>query len=166
MPAGIDPGTWLPLATWRDERFAAVLYVYRMEPGEFDLPGDEYEPEIEYMRWDPDEGWLTSGSGGGGWINPFSPPEDLLQKYGFFSTRTAGTIDDGVEINFAGGLCRDDIRFVEVDDERWTNSYPIPPDRRIFVVGAYGRGARVRLLNSDGSTAAGRSGELIEFDLT
>ncbi|MGH9165282.1 MAG: hypothetical protein ACRDZW_07220 [Acidimicrobiales bacterium] len=45
----IEPGTGYPVASWTGGGHAAVLYVCRQKPGEFDLPGDEYENEIEHL---------------------------------------------------------------------------------------------------------------------
>lgn len=96
LPAGgIDPGTWYPLATWQDEDHAAVLYVHRRAPDEFDLPGDEYESEIEHLVLDDGE-WTTTGGGGGNWVDVFEPPVDLLEEYVVLGTGTTGS-DDGSE---------------------------------------------------------------------
>jgi hypothetical protein len=165
IPAGIDPGAWCPIATWSDDRFAAVLYVYRHKAHEFDSPIDEYEPEIDYLRRAPGGGWASLGSGGGGWINPFAAPEDLLQKYVVLTTGIAGIRDGDMEINFTGGLCRHDVAFVEVHDIEGVKRHPVDQTPRVFVVGAYGSPARVRLLNSLGEAIAGRDGTPVSLRL-
>lgn len=45
---------------------------------------------------------MSIGGGGGGWINPFAPPVDLLAKYVVFNTGVAGTRDGELEVNFRG----------------------------------------------------------------
>jgi len=92
LPAGgIEPGTFFPVATWHDDRDAAVLYVYRQEPDEFDLPGEEYEDETQHLLRGDDGQWTSAGSGGANWVNVFDPPVDLLEKYVVLGTGITAT---------------------------------------------------------------------------
>jgi hypothetical protein len=108
---------------------------------------------------------VSIGGGGGGWINPFAPPVDLLAKYVVFNTGVAGTRDGELEVNFAAGLCRDDVAFVEVDDLEGTKSYPVSPTTRMFLVGAYGSPARARLLDELGDAVLGRDGRAVDLGI-
>jgi hypothetical protein len=160
----IAPGTYSPLATWQDDRDAAVLYVHRRMPGDFDMPGDEYEEETEHLVRDEHGEWMSSGSGGSNWVNVLDPPLDLLEKYVLLGTGTTGSGDDDGMIYFTGGLCSSVVAAVEAADAGGTQSYPIESDRPFFVVGIRNSG-RVRILDADGVVVRGRTGEPLEFDV-
>jgi hypothetical protein len=163
MPAGIEPDGSFPVASFRDESFGAVLYGYRNEADELASPEEEYEPEIEYFRRDPVGGWVGLGGGGGGWINPFAPPEDLLQRSVMLPTGVAGMTNGVTQISFVGGLCRDDVASVEVEDSNGLKRYPVDGTRHTFVVGAYGSPALIRCLDRDGGVIVGSREQRIEI---
>lgn len=161
---GIKPGSYFPLATWQGGRHAAVLYVHRRLPEDFDLPGDEYEDETEHLVLGDDG--ACAGSGGGSWVNVFDPPTDLLAKYVVLGTGITGSGDGDTAVNFTGGLCSSVVAEVETTDRRGTQRYAVDPQRPLFVVGVYGPG-RLRILDTAGRvvrTGTAR-GEPLEFDL-
>jgi hypothetical protein len=163
---GIPPGGYYPLAMWSDARHGAVLYVRRLMPGEFRLPGDEYEEEIEHLLYDPDEGWWNTGSGGGNWINVFDPPLDLLDKYGVFATGVSGTATADGYISYVGGMCSRLVVSVEATDIHGIRAYPIDKERPFFLVGVYGPSGVVRFLDADGSPIIGRDGSSVELEVS
>ena len=152
IPAdGIEPGTFLPVATWQGQRDAAVLYVHRLEPGEFDLPSDEYEDETEHLVLGDDGQWTSTGSGGGNWVNVFDPPADLLERYVVLGTGICRTGDGDDALSFTGGLCSSRVGAVEVIDKYGSQTVPVSPERPFFVVGVHGPG-QVRMLTSTGAS--------------
>jgi hypothetical protein len=165
IPAdGIEPGTFFPLATWQGQRDAAVLYVHRLKPDEFDLPGDEYDDETEHLVLGEDGQWTSTGSGGGCWVNVFDPPVDLLEKYVVLGTGITGTGGGDDAVSFTGGLCSSRVRAVEVIDDHGSQTLPVHPERPFFVVGVHGPG-RVRLLDEHGRVLNGHTGAPLEFRL-
>jgi hypothetical protein len=158
----IECGTYFPLATWQDDRDAAVLYVHRRMPGDFDLPGDEYEDETEHLVRDDRGEWTSTGSGGSNWVNVLDPPLDLLDKYVLLGTGTAGSGDDDGMIYFTGGLCSSAVAAIEATDAGGTRRYPIDADRPFFVVGIRDTG-RVRAIDADGVVLRGPSGDPLDF---
>jgi hypothetical protein len=164
LPTEIDAGSYFPVAMWSGERDAAVLYAHRRTPGDFDLPGDEYEDETEHLVLADDGEWMSTGSGGGNWVNVFDPPVELLEKYVVLGTGTTGSGDDDEAIYFTGGLCSSIVAVVETTDRRGTRSYEIDPARPFFVVGIHGSG-RVRILDSKGNALSGRTGEPLEYEI-
>ena len=165
LPAGgIEPGSFFPLATWQDDRDAAVLYVYRQEPDEFDLPGDEYDDETQHLFRGEDGQWTSAGSGGGNWVNVFDPPVDLLEKYVVLGTGITGTGDGDDAVWFTGGFCSSRVGAVEVIDGHGGQTVPVHRERPFFVVGAHGPGL-VRILDADGRVMNGPTGAPLEFRL-
>lgn len=164
ITVGIEPGTFFPLATWQDDRDAAVLYVYRQEPEEFDLPGDEYEDETQHLFRGEDGEWTSAGSGGGNWVNVFDPPADLLEKYVVLGTGITGTGDGDDAVSFAGGLCSGKVGAVEVIDDHGNQTVPVHRERPFFVVGVHGPG-QVRILDNHGRVLNGHTGLPLEFRL-
>ncbi len=117
LPASsIEPGTYFPVATWQGDRHAAVLYVHRLAPGEFDSPGEEYEDETEHLVLHDDGHWRSTNSGGGNWLNVFDPPLDLLEKYVVLGTGITGSGDGDDAVSFIGGLCSRAVAAVETTD--------------------------------------------------
>ena len=165
---GIEPGSYFPVAAWQGERHGAVLYVHRRTPEEFDLRGDEYEDETEHLVVGDDGEWVSTGSGGGNWVNVFDPPADLLEKYVFLGTGITGSGDgdgDGdEEIYFMGGLCSSAVAAVETTDRRGRQRHAVDPAQPFFVVGVHGSG-RVRMLHAKGQVLSTRTGEPLEFKL-
>lgn len=173
LPDRIELGQAHPVAKWQDSQYGAVLYMTREPIGPGELPGDEYGCDIEYCVRDQSGAWLgIDSSGGGGWVNPFSIPASLMDKYGFFGTGITGTnrVYAGVTrggvvwpttgsgqdwVYFTGGVVRPGIAYAEVHDNKGISRYPIDPRSRIFLVGAYGRDFSVHLLNPDESPARG-----------
>jgi hypothetical protein len=164
-PDGIAPGAYFPLARWADDRDAAVLYVHRFAAGEFDMPGDEYEDEIEHLEVDDDGAWTNTGGGGGSWVNPFDPPLDLLEKYRVFTTGVSGFSDDDDSIHFIGGMCGAGIAVVEAVDRDGVRTHAIEEGRPFFIVGLRGSACRVRFLDGEGSIVATRDGAPLEIEL-
>jgi hypothetical protein len=165
IPAdGIEPGTFFPVATWQGTRDAAVLYVHRLEPDEFDLPGDEYEEEIEHLVLGEDGQWTGTGSGGGNWVNVFDPPADLLEKYVVLGTGISGTGDGDDVVSCMGALCSSSVGAVEAIDKYGSHTIPVSPERPFFVVGVRGPG-QVRILDKHGRVLTGHTGVPLEFDL-
>lgn len=161
----IEPGSYYPLALWKDDRHAAVLYVHRRTAAESDGPGDEYEDETEHLFRDDDGEWVSGGSGGGSWVNVFEPPTDLLEKYVVLGTGTTGTATaDGETVSFTAGLCSSRVTAVETTDRTGTERYEIDPVRPFFVVGIYGTG-RVRILDAKNSTVLGFRDQPLDFDI-
>ena len=161
----IEPGTYFPVASWEGDHRAAVLYVHRLRPEEHDLPGDAYEDETEHLVRGDDGEWVSTGSGGGGWLNVFDPPIDLLEKYIVFGTGTSGTSnEDGELVSFTGGLCSSRVAAVETSDRTGTRRYPIVPSRPFFVVGVLGQGV-VRVLSADGEVLVDPKGHRLEFEM-
>ena len=158
---GIEPGTYFPVATWKGDRDAAVLYVHRRLPEETHGLGDEYEDETEHLVPDEDGGWTSTGSGGGTWLNVFDPPADLLDKYVVFWTGISGSGDGDEAVSFTGGLCSASVAAVETIEDGGTTAYPIDRERPFFVVGIRGRG-RVRVLDQHGNVVRGPRGEPLE----
>jgi hypothetical protein len=164
LPAdGIEPGTYFPLATWQHGDRAAVLYLHRRTAGEFDLPGDEYEEEVEHLVLDDGE-WQSTGSGGGSWVNALDPPADLLDKYVVLGTGATGTGYGDDWVTFTGGICSARVAVVETTDRTGSRHYAIDADRPYFVVGVFGRG-RVRLLGADRQVLTGHKGAPLDFEL-
>jgi hypothetical protein len=163
-PDGIAPGAYFPLATWADDRDAAVLYVHRFAAGEFDMPGDDYENEIEHLETDEDGEWTNTGGGGGNWINPFDPPLDLLEKYRVFTTGVSGFSHGDDSVHFIGGMCSSHIAVVDVTDDEGAREYPIDAGRPFFVVGLRGDGGSIRFLDADGSIITGQDGSALEIE--
>lgn len=163
---GIPPGGYYPLARWSDGRHGAVLYVRRLMPGESQMPGEEYEEEIEHLRYDPDQGWWNTGSGGSNWINVFDPPLDLLDKYVVFATGVSGTATADGYISYVGGMCSRAVATVEATDTHGTRTYPVDPDRPFFLVGVYDPPGVVRFLDADGSTISGRGGSSVQLEVS
>jgi hypothetical protein len=142
-----------------------VLYVHRLRPGERDLPGDAYEDETEHLVLGDDGTWVSTGSGGGGWVDVFDPPIDLLEKYIVFGTGVTGTsTEDDEYVSFTGGLCSSRVAAVETSDRTGTRRYPIDPARPFFVVGVFGQG-RVRILSANGEVLVGPRGDRLEFEM-
>jgi len=164
LPDGIEPGAFFPVATWEGGRHAAVLYVHRLAPGEFDLPGDQYEDETEHLVLDQDGQWKNAGSGGGCWVNVFAPPSALLEKYGVLSTGTTGSGEGDDAVFFTGGLCSRAVAAVETNDALGRRTFPIDPGRPFYVVGVHG-GGQVRILDGHQETVRGPRGEPLEFRL-
>jgi hypothetical protein len=159
----IEPGTCYPVASWTGGRYAAVLYVCRQEAGEFDLPGDEYENEIEHLIRE-DDAWVNTGSGGGGWVNALDPPRALLDKYVVLGTGTSGFSDDEDAISFTGGLCSAAVASVETSDLDGVRQIDVEPARPFFLTGVRGRG-RVRILGRDGNVLHSWTGDPLEWDV-
>ncbi len=122
-PEEIAPGTYFPVAMWEGGTDAAVLYVHRMLPGEFDLPGEQYEDETQHMVRDDDGHWVSAGSGRGNWVNVFEPPSDLLHKYVVLGTGISGSGDGDSAIYFTGGLCSAVVASVETVDLARARTY-------------------------------------------
>jgi hypothetical protein len=162
--AGIEQGTYFPVAAWQGQRHAAVLYVHRLERGEFDLPGDEYEDETEHLVLAADGQWTSTGSGGGCWVNVFDPPLDLLEKYVVLGTGITGHGDGDDAVSFTGGLCSSTVAAVETIDGHGTRTIPVRPERPVFVVGVQGPG-QVRILDEHERVIHGHDGELLEYFL-
>lgn len=163
-PDGIEPGSYFPVAMWQGDKDAAVLYVHRQMPADFDLPGDEYEDETEHLVRGDDGEWISTGSGGGNWVNVFDPPRDLLEKYVVLGTGTTGSGDGDDAINSTGGLCSSAVAAVETTDRYGTQTYAVDPGRPFFVVGVHGSG-HVRILDRSGQVLRGRTGAVLEFDV-
>ncbi len=162
--AGIEPGTYFPVATWHGDRHAAVLYVYRKAHADFDLPGDEYEDETEHLVLDEDGEWRSTGSGGGLWVNVFDPPVELLERYVVLGTGISGRSDGDEAVSFTGGLCSRAVAAVQTIDGSGTRTYRIDRARPFFVVGVRGPG-QVRILDEQGRVLHGRSGVPLKFAL-
>jgi len=133
LPAtAIEPGTYFPVATWQGDRHAAVLYIHRLMPEDFDLPGGEYEEETEHLVLDEGGEWTSTDSGGGNWVDILDPPAELLEKYVVLGTGISGS-DDGVETVFlTGGLCSRAVAAVQTIDSHGTKTYPIDPVRPLL----------------------------------
>ncbi len=159
----IEPGRCFPVASWTDARFAAVLYLCRHEPGGFDFPGDEYENEIEHLVREGD-GWLSTGSGGSGWVNALDPPRELLDKYVVLGTGTSGFGDEDEAMFFTGGLCSAVVAAVETRDLDGVRRIEVDRARPFFLTGVRGRG-QVRILGADGAVLRSWTGELLEWDI-
>lgn len=165
LPAnGIEPGSYFPVAAWRRSGDAAVLYVHRLEPDDFDLPGDEYEDETEHLVLGEDGQWTGTGSGGGCWVNVFDPPLDLLEKYVVLGTGISGTTRGDHAVFTTGGLCSSVVAAVETTDSQGTQRFPIHKERPFFVVGVLGSG-RVRILDGNGDVLRTQNGEILAFGL-
>lgn len=161
---GIDPGTFFPVAAWQGDRDAAVLYVHRLERDEFDLPSDEYEDEIEHLILGEEGQWMSTGSGGGNWVNVFDPPADLLEKYVILGTGTSGTGEGDDAVSFTGGLCSSRVGAVEVTDKYGRQTVQVSRERPVYVVGVRGSG-QVRILDEHGRVLNGHTGVPLEFRL-
>jgi hypothetical protein len=159
----IEPGRCFPVASWTGPRYAAVLYVCRHQPGEYDFPGDEYENEIEHLIR-ADDGWLSTGSGGGGWVNALDPPRDLLDKYVALGTGTSGFSDDHDAIFFTGGLCSTAVASVETSDLDGVRRIELDAARPFFLTGIRGQG-RIRILGRDGEVLRSWTGDALEWDV-
>jgi hypothetical protein len=146
------------VAFWKRDQLAGVLYVHRREPGEFHLPGEEYENETEHMFLDDAGEWQSRGSGGSGWVNVFDPPRDLLDKYLVFGTGTSGYGDGDDAVNYTGGICSRSVAAVETTDPHGTRREGIDHDRPFFLTGVHGTG-RVRILGHDGEALRSWTGE-------
>jgi hypothetical protein len=162
---GIGPGMSFPLATYDGGPWGAVLYVTRALPGDFDLPGDEYMYEIEHLVRDPEGSWTTTGSGGGGWVNPFAPPQLLLAKYVVLGTGVSSTSDGETTVTVTGGLCSAAVKEIEVEEGNDRERVVVDPSHPFFLVGSCSPRARVRILGHDGTVVEGHRGRLLEFDL-
>lgn len=163
-PCGIEPGNYFPVAMWQDDRDAAVLYVYRHESDEFDVPGDEYEDETQHLFRGEDGQWTSAGSGGGNWVNVFDPPVDLLDKYVVLGTGITDTGDGDDAVSFTGGLCSRRVGAVEAIDKYGSQTVPVSPERPFFIVGVHGPG-KVRILDEHGRVLNGHTGVPLEFRL-
>lgn len=159
----IKPGTCFPVASWTGDQYAAVLYVCRHESGEFDFPGDEHENEIEHLIQE-DDGWVNTGSGGGGWVNALDPPRELLDKYVVLGTGTSGFGDDEEAMFFTGGLCSAAVASVETSDLDGVRQIDVEPARPFFLTGVRGRG-RVRILGRDHNVLHSWTGDPLEWDV-
>lgn len=165
LPAtGIAPGAYFPVASWQRAGHAAVLYVHRRLAHEFDLRGDEYEDDIEHLVLDQESEWISTGSGGGNWVDVFHPPIDLLEKYVVLGTGVSGSGDGAEALSFTGGVCSRAVAAVETIDRHGTQRYEIDPARPFFVVGVQGPG-KVRMLGVDGRLLHGPTGRPLEFRL-
>ena len=162
---GIEPGMCFPLAVWRSGSWAAVLYLYRNEATEFDLPGDEYGCETEHLRFDLDHGWMSTGGGGGDWVNAFSPPQSLLDKYVVLGTGITETSDDDEDLRLAGGLCSGAVAALELVEDGDVSRFPIDQLRRTFLVGTTAGSAHLRFLDRDGRLLHDRRGNVLEVIL-
>jgi hypothetical protein len=161
----ITPGTAFPLARYGRESWGAVLYATRALSGEFDLPGDEYEHEIQHLVRDPDGGWMSTGSGGGGWVNPFAPPRSLLEKYIVLGTGISSTSNGDTTVTTTGGLCSAAVKEIEVEEGNDRERVIVDPSHPFFLVGSSSPNARVRILGHDGRVVQGHRGWPLEFDL-
>jgi hypothetical protein len=132
---------------------------------EFDLPGDEYGEEIEHLRFDPSEGWSTAGSSGGDWVNPFSPPQALLEKYVVLGTGVAGVGDGEEYVTLMGGLCSRVVTAIELEQDGQRSRISIDPLRRTFLVGTQASTARVRFLDQQGGLLHDHRGQVLEYHL-
>jgi len=159
----IDAGTCFPVATWEGDRYGAVLYVCRQEAGEFDFPGDEYENEIEHLVRDGDD-WMSTGSGGGGWVNVLDPPRELLDKYVILGTGTSGFSDEDEAMFFTGGLCSSAVSSIATSDLDGVRRVEVDPSRPFFLAGVRGRG-HIRLLDRDGTLLRGWTGDALAWDI-
>jgi hypothetical protein len=153
LPSGvtaIEPGEWLPVALWHDDRTGAVLYVYRQRQSESDdQMGHTYEEEVQLLRKHGDE-WESAGSGGSSWPDPFSINTEELREAVVVSTGIAGE-EDGSDgwIYTVGGLCSPEARSVEVVQDGRQQRYPIDSPLHAFVVGVYvPPNATIRLLDA------------------
>jgi hypothetical protein len=165
MVSEIEPGTGFPLATWMSGDWAAVLYGVRKQLSVFDLPGDEYEYEIEHLRRDSEDEWEESGSGGGGWVNPFAPPQALLAKYLVLGTGTSSPCSDDDCISLTGGLCSPAVAAVELIEGDSTVQIAIDATRPVFLVGTSAPRAVVRFLDQSGTPLRDHRGNLLELEL-
>jgi hypothetical protein len=163
LPAEIAPGTYFPVAMWQDDHDAAVLYVHRLSPGDFDLPGDEYEDETEHLVREDGE-WVSTDSGGGNWVNVLDAPRDLLEKYVVLGTGVSGSGDGDEAIYFTGGLCSGSVARVEVTDRDGTRTLAVHAARPFFLVGVRREGT-VKVLGREGQVLIGHRGSPLEFDV-
>jgi hypothetical protein len=159
----IEPGTCFPVASWTGARHAAVLYLCRHETGKFDFPGDEYENEIEHLVRE-DDSWVSTGSGGSGWVNALDPPHDLLHKYVVLGTGTTGFGDEDEAMFFTGGLCSAAVAAVETTDLDGVRRTEVDRARPFFLTAVRGRG-RVRILDRDGDALRSWTGDPLEWDV-
>ncbi len=141
-----------------------MLYIHRLEPAEFDLPGEEYEDETEHLVLDEDGEWRSTGSGGGNWVDVFDPPVELLDSYVVLGTGISGTGDGGETVSCTGGLCSPAVAAVQTVDRHRTRTYRVDQERPFFVVGVRGPG-QVRILDQHGHVLHGRTGAPLEFAL-
>jgi hypothetical protein len=165
MVSEIEPGTGFPLATFVSGDWAAVLYGVRNRLSKFDLPGDEYEYEIEHLRRESGDEWVGSGSGGGGWVNPFAPPQALLAKYAMLGTGTSSPCVDDDCICLTGGICSSAVAAVELIEGDTTTQIPIDATRPVFLVATSAPSAVVRLLDHSGTPVRDHRSNLLEFEL-
>jgi hypothetical protein len=162
LPEGIDVGTSFPVASWQDGRWGAVLYVLRHDPVRHDWSGRHYEAAIEVLERRTGS-WILIDSDRDDWINPFSPPPDLLRKWGVLFAGRWTNRDVEPELSLVGGICRSDVCFVEVVDAKSTTRYSVAPGPRMFVVGGYGPNVVVRLLDASGAVALASDERTLQF---
>jgi hypothetical protein len=156
-PDGLAPGQRWPVARWISGLDALILYSLRRRPGQFAYVSEEYEFEIASFRQDSDGTWVEVGGGGGGWYDPFDPPDAFLAKYKLLPT-TEVVFRGGVAV---GGLCSPDVGAVVVGGTR----APVDPQRRVFLVAATELPAEVRLVGADGETVVDRRGRPMQWRL-
>lgn len=107
---------------------------------------------------------MSDGSGGGGWVNVFDPPVDLLDRYVVLATGVSGSTEGDETIYFMGGVCSAAVAAVQTADRSGTRTYPIDPARPFFLVGIHDSG-RVRVLDAKGQVLLERRGEPLDLEL-